>query len=201
VTADDADYYELSRVAGALVKTVADGSPADQAGLRVGDVILGVDSSAVSDATQLIATLAEREPGETIDIVFVRSGRPLRVSVELSEFKTGERVAPPPRERVTRSARPDFTVVPLDARYAREVGYDGDGGVIIRSVTEGSVPAQRNLLQPGMIIIAVNEQPVENVSDLERALARIGRGDVISLRLYDPAVDMRTETVVNYRPR
>ena len=200
VTADDAEYYELSRVAGALVKTVADDSPADRAGLRVGDVILGIDSSGVSDATQLIATLAEHEPGETIDIVFVRSGRPLRVSVELSEFKTGERVVQPPRERVARSSRPDFTVVPLDARYAREVGYGGDGGVIIRSVTEGSVADQRGLYA-GMIIIALNEQPIRSVSDLERALGRAQRGEVLSLRLYDPSEGMRTETVINYRPR
>ncbi|HEX6639965.1 MAG TPA: trypsin-like peptidase domain-containing protein [Thermoanaerobaculia bacterium] len=199
VTADDADYYELTRVAGALVKTVADGSPADNAGLRVGDVILGVDSSAVTDATQLIATLAQREPGESIDVVFMRSGRPLRVSVELSEFKTGERVASPPREPVARSSRPDFTVVPLDSRYAREVGYDGDG-VIVRSVTAGSVAEQRGLI-PGMILTALNEQPVEDVQDLERALGRLERGEVVSLRVYDPSEDMRTETVINYRPR
>ena len=200
VTADDAEYYELSRVAGALVKTVAEGSPADQAGLRIGDVILGVDSAAVSDATQLIATLAQREPGESIDVVFMRSGRPLRVSVELSEFKTGERVVSPPvRETAARNSRPDFTVVPLDRRYAREVGYDGDG-VIVRSVTAGSIVEQRGLI-PGMILTALNEQPVGSVQDLERALGRIRRGEVVSLRVYDPSEDMRTETVLNYRPR
>ena len=133
VTADDAAYYELDRVAGALVKTVADGSPAAQAGLQIGDVILGVDSTRVSDATQLIATLAQRDPGEEIDVTFVRGGRPLRVSVELGQFKTGERTRPVTREPVSRSSRPDFTVVPLDPRYARQVGYAGDG-VIIRTV-------------------------------------------------------------------
>jgi S1-C subfamily serine protease len=199
VTADDAEYYELGRVAGALIKTVSDGSPADEAGLQVGDVILGVDSTGVSDATQLIATLAQREPGESIDVTFMRGGRPLRVAVELSEFKTGERVATPPRERVARSSRPDFTVAPLDRRYARQVGYDGEG-VLIRTVEENSVPEQRGLAAD-MILTHVNEQPITDIADLERALGRIDRDDVISLRVYDPRPGMRTETVINYRPR
>ena len=200
VTADDAQYYELPRVAGAVVKTISDGSPADRAGLEVGDVILGVDSSAVSDATQLITTLAQRNPGDTIAVVFMRGGRPLRVSVELSEFATTERVTQPVAERVSRSSQPDFTVIPFDARYARSVGYEGDAGVIIRSVEPGSMAEARGL-KAGMIVFAVNEQPIRSVTDLERALARIGRGNVLSLRVYHPEADFRTETVINYRPR
>jgi hypothetical protein len=52
-----------------------------------------------------------------------------------------------------------------------------------------------------MILFAVNEQPVQSVTDLERALARLRRGDVISLRVYHPDEEFRTETVINYRPR
>ncbi|HEX6587510.1 MAG TPA: trypsin-like peptidase domain-containing protein [Longimicrobiales bacterium] len=202
VTADDAEYYELPRVAGAVIRTITEGSPAARSGLEVGDVILGVDSSAVSDATQLITTLAQRNPGDTISVVFMRGGRPLRVAVELSEFQTGERVAPPTTERVVSrgSSQPDFTVIPFDARYARSVGYGRDSGVIIRSVEPGSMAEARGL-EAGMILFSLNEQPIRSVTDLERALARIGRGKVLSLRVYHPAEGFRTETVINYRPR
>lgn len=199
VTADDAAYYELDRVAGALVKTVAEGSPAHAAGLQIGDVILGVDSTRVSDATQLIATLAQRDPGEQVDLTFLRGNRPLRVSVELGEFKTAERTQPVTREPVSRVSRPDFTVVGLDARYARQVGYEGEG-VIVRSVEPGSLPERRGL-QPGMILNRVNEQPIASVTDLERAIGRLRPNAVLSLRVYDPSEGMRTETIINYRPR
>lgn len=199
VTADDAAYYALERVAGALVKTVSEGSPADEAGLEIGDVILGVDSAAVLDATQLIATLAQRDPGERIDVTFVRDGRPLRVAVELSEFQTSERVVPVTRERVSRASRPDFTVVPLDARYARQVGFRGEG-VIINSVEPGSAAESRGV-QPGMILTQLNEQPIRRVADLERAIERLRPDAVMSLRVYDPSEGIRTETVINFRPR
>ena len=200
VTADDAEYYELPRVAGALVRTISEDSPADRAGLQVGDVILGIDSAAVSNASQLIAMLAQRNPGDTIAVVFMRGGRPLRVPIELSEFRTSERVVPPTTERVSRSSQPDFTVSPFDPRYAREVGYKGEGGVIIRAVDSGSTAYDRGL-RAGMILFALNEQPIRSVTDLERALGRVRRGEVISLRVYHPDESFRTETVINYRPR
>jgi len=198
VTADDAEYYGLDRVAGALVRTVTPQGPAERAGLAVGDVIVGIDSTRVTDATQLITMLAQRDPGDRVTLTFRREGRVGQVDAQLTEF---ERTAPPPeptrRERVARGSRLSFTVSPLEPGYARRVGWEGDG-VVIQSVERNSIAARRGLA-PGMVLYRLNGNSVGSITDVERVISRVGAGEVLSLTLYSP--QYQTETVVNFRPR
>lgn len=196
VTADDAQYYGLDRVAGALVRTVSPRTPAARAGLRVGDVIVAIDSTLVSDATELITTLAQKEPGDAITLTFFRNGAAREVDLELGEFERAQRPEPR-RERNIQPDGPDFSVIPLDAAYARRVGYEGDG-VIVRAVDPTSLAAARGLHE-GVIIHGVNRQPVGSITDLERALDRLQPGEVLSLEYFDP--QLGTSTVLNYQPR
>src|SRR5690606_6824878 len=66
INATDAEVYGLDEVAGAEVKQVQEGTPAAKAGLKVGDVIVGLDGVPIRTATQLISSLAQREPGEKV---------------------------------------------------------------------------------------------------------------------------------------
>ena len=74
VEARQADDLPLG--GGARVATVADGSPADEAGLATDDVITSVDGIAVTSMADLVIELRHHEPGATILIAFVRDGRP-----------------------------------------------------------------------------------------------------------------------------
>jgi predicted metalloprotease with PDZ domain len=76
--------------AGVLVSKVLPGMPAESAGVRVGDLIVGVDGDAVKDVGDLIELLADRS-GETIELELVRDGRTLRLDVDLEEQDTGRK--------------------------------------------------------------------------------------------------------------
>lgn len=70
---------------GVLVSRVLDGSPAEAAGIRVGDVLVSVDGEPVSLTYHLVAEIGGREAGETVVLEGWREGRPVRFTAELEE--------------------------------------------------------------------------------------------------------------------
>jgi putative serine protease PepD len=74
---------------GALIQEVVAGGPADEAGLRAGDVIVRIDDSAVRSMDDLIADLSKREPGQAVRVTYVRGARTLTARATLSARSTG----------------------------------------------------------------------------------------------------------------
>src|SRR5690606_29530259 len=139
VTAVDAEVYKLPEVRGAEVSTVEKGTPAERAGLRVGDVIMAVDGEPIQDSPDLTSTLARRKPGDRVVLTICRDGKELEVPITLGEFERTE-------QRSQRSAdtdRPEqvmgFSVTPMTPQIAAELGYEtGQTGPVISSVQPGS---------------------------------------------------------------
>jgi putative serine protease PepD len=70
---------------GALVTRVTAGSPADDAGIEAGDVVVAVDDAATDGRAGVIAAIRDHEPGDEVDVVVVRDGEEQTFSVELAE--------------------------------------------------------------------------------------------------------------------
>jgi S1-C subfamily serine protease len=75
---------------GAEVMEVVPESPAEEAGLREGDLILAVDDEEVTPETPLVGLLAAHEPGDVVELTIKRAGRELEVEVELGEWPAPE---------------------------------------------------------------------------------------------------------------
>ncbi|HUV11422.1 MAG TPA: PDZ domain-containing protein, partial [Acidimicrobiia bacterium] len=73
---------------GAAVARVASGSPADDAGLEVGDVITEVDGDSVSSAVELVAAIRSHDPGDEISITYERDGETTTVQVTLADLSS-----------------------------------------------------------------------------------------------------------------
>ena len=74
---------------GAVVTEVEPGTPADEAGVRVGDVVVAVDDAAIDGATGLIAAIRDREPGDTLTVELLREGETTEVEVQLTARPEG----------------------------------------------------------------------------------------------------------------
>jgi serine protease Do/serine protease DegQ len=155
VTPDIAHSLGLPSAVGALVSQVVEGSPADHAGIRTGDVITSVNGQPVKSNSELRNTIGLLRVGDKVDIGLLRDGKPLRVTAVIADT-TAEPPAGP------QSIHKSFEGAVLgDAPDA--------GGALVRSVEPGSAAAQAGL-RADDVIVGANRGRVNNVHELrERA--------------------------------
>ena len=168
VTSDIARSLGLSEVRGALVNAVADGSPADKAGLERGYVITAVNGESIRNWNTLRNEIAQLLPGSDVKLSVVRDGKERALTVTLGELKSDEAA----RRRDT--AEPDETgfgmaLEPLTRERARELGVKATTGVVIVDVTPGSRAAGAGL-RPGDVIAEVDGREVSSLEALRSAL-------------------------------
>ncbi|NJD10412.1 MAG: PDZ domain-containing protein [Gemmatimonadetes bacterium] len=191
----DVDVYRLPRAAGAEVVQVSAGSPADRAGIRLGDVVTGVNGRPIEWSGDLTERLALMSPGTRVRLDLIRYGEPRQVEVQLGEFDAPKLArAEAPDAPADGTARLGFAAVQLTPTLARRYQLPADHGVAISGVAPGS-PADGQLAT-GMVVESLNGQRIEAVQDLEKAAARLRPGAAVSLIVKDPNGDRR---IVNYR--
>ena len=189
VTQDIAQSLGLERPAGMLISNIYPGSPADEAGLHVGDVILKVDEWEVSDAPSLRYRIATGKIGQTAKLDVWRSNASIAL---LLPFKAAPEI-PPRQLTLLKGPHPlnGVTIANLSPAYAEELGLHGGLiGVIIAEMLRNS-PAARLGLAPGDIILAIGDEKIQTVDDVKRVMAT--PRDVWDLRI------RRGEKVVQFR--
>ncbi|WP_370674604.1 DegQ family serine endoprotease [Pleomorphomonas sp. PLEO] len=155
VTSDIAESLGLDRPSGVLITSILRKSPAEEAGLDAGDLIVAVDGVEVSDPRVFNYRLATKGVGNVAKLTLNRAGKLIEVSVKLVTAPETT-----PRETLTIDARSPFqgaTVANVSPAVAAEIGlaYRGQTGVVITAVAAGS-PADRIGLQRGDIVVSVN---------------------------------------------
>ena len=158
--ADTAEAFGIEDIEGALVQEVVSGSAAEDAGIKVGDVIVAVDDKTVDSASELRTTIGLRRTGETVRIKVVRDGKNQTLKATLTELTSSQQMA----------------AVDINANLsgAELEDYAGGGqeytdlGVLIAAVEPGS-PAFLRGLRANDIIIAVNNNRVRNLDELAEA--------------------------------
>ena len=172
VTPEIADSIGLKRPSGALVANVAAGGPAARAGIKTGDVIVGIDGTVVDDPNSFDYRFATKPLGGNAQVTLLRQGREAGVTVVLQ-------TAPElPREEVDIHTRSPFLgakVANLSPALADELRLDTQAqGVVIVSIAEGST-AQSVGFRRGDIVVSVNNQKIERSADLDRVTRAGGR--------------------------
>jgi Do/DeqQ family serine protease len=168
VTRELAEQLKLGRVAGALVARVYDKSPAAEAGLVAGDVIVAVDGHEVDDEKGVDYRLTTRGIGNRAQLDLVRDRRRMRVEVALRAAPRAGR----DDVRDLSGAHPfDGTrVANLVPSIADELGItDQDNGVVVLGVRQGSTAARLGF-QSGDVIVQVGRANIDTVADLEAAV-------------------------------
>jgi len=160
---------------GALVAGVLEGSPAERAGVRSGDIILKLNGQSVSvrfgDEVPLFNQMAAALPvGRPARLLLLRDGKQLTVEVVPVEREKAQ-----PRQREMRDW--GMTVRDISLLMARELHRDSRDGVYVATVASGG-PADdaRPPLRGGDIIVAVGGEPVRSVAELVRSTERLLEG-------------------------
>ncbi len=164
---------------GALVSGVESGSPADKAGFKRGDLIIGMDSKEVADSTALRNMVAATAPGTKVDFKIIRENKELTLTATLGEFKEKRVVKKAEYNNVLKG----ITVQELTASLRDKLNLPEDlTGVVITNVSPDS-PAQ-GLLQPNDVIQEVDRKPIKSAQDFEQVVSKIGEKDTVLLLIY-----------------
>jgi serine protease Do len=197
VNAADAEVYRLPAITGAEITSVAPGTPADRAGLQLGDVVVNIEDDPIHTAAELQARVARFAPGDRIRVGFIRYGESLEATVQLGEFEAVQDTRV--RERQQRERNPlGFNVSPLPGEFAARLNLRGDNIPVVTRIDPLS-SAHRAGLRDGHVIRQFNGQEVRTIRELERAAASVRGGDVVSLIVVHRQDQQQLPTIVNYR--
>ena len=170
VTQELANQFHLSDTKGALVSQVNKGSPAERAGLKAGDVIVGLNGENVSNTRQLRNLVAATAPGSRVEIAVIRDGKERTLNATIGTMAAEAAVSPKQTSKAAdKLARLGLTVQTLTPELAKQSGLQGERGVMITGVDPGS-PASMANLQTGDLIVEINHMPVTSIGELQDAL-------------------------------
>jgi serine protease Do len=178
VTKELAESFGLPKPMGALVNSVEKGGPADKAGIQASDVIVKFDNKDVDSSSELPRIVAATRPGSKVPVQVWRKGerKDLTVTVgETPEERTGKRQqsGKPSAEAL---AKLGLSVAELTADQKRELNVAA--GVLVENA-EGA--AGRAGIRRGDVILAVGNQEIKSVDDLNRLLAPGDRPRTVAL--------------------
>jgi serine protease Do len=178
VDEDLAKSLKLKEARGAVVTDVTDGSPAEKAGLKPGDVVLSVDGHAVEDSADLAHRIATKGPDTTVDLDVLRDGSEKTLSVALGTFPESTEAAESGSGETL-----GLTIHSLTPDLAQSLGIDSSAhGVVVMRVEPGS-QADSAGLQERDVILSVDGHPVDDVSSFQSAVEKARPAGLMRLRV------------------
>jgi serine protease Do len=179
IARDEAEALGLDRIRGALVGQVQDGSAAQKAGVKVGDVIVAFNGVAIEDSAELPPLVGATTPGTRAMVSILRDGRTLELPVVVAELDEsaqtlGSSATPGP---ATRGAL-GIVVRDLTAEEREEVGLESEGVLVER--VDG-VAARRAGLRAGDLILMVGRQRVGTSAEFRERAAAVPAGQAVML--------------------
>jgi serine protease Do len=119
-----AEKFGVKNRRGVLVSQVFEGSPAEKAGLKVGDVVLALNDRRVEQTRELSRAVAALAPGSRASLKILRKGRRWTIRVKLAEREPSEDMATGRVEKETGETFLGLTLTPMTPRWARRLGVD-----------------------------------------------------------------------------
>ncbi len=169
VDKDLAQSFGLPDARGALVSSVEAGSAADKAGLKAGDVVLGVDGARIQDSADLPRIIGDKRPGSRVRLDVWREGKSRELTATLDELNPETTAAARPGQGENAGGKLGLAARALTGQEAAQLGVAG--GLLIENVNG---PAARAGLRRGDVVLAVNNQPVTAVEQFRKMLDAAG---------------------------
>jgi serine protease Do len=175
---------------GVLVSLVAKGGPAEQAGLKVGDIITSVDGKPIKDGNDLVDIISARHPGSTVKLGYLRNGQQQSATVTIQDRTktvgsfTGQNNAPNENGPGEEETGPDKLGITA-ANLPQQLTSKGVHGVLIQQVKPGSFADEIGLSQ-GAVINEINKTPINNKSDYTAAVSALKSGQDVVVSIVDP---------------
>ena len=169
VTKEIAEVEKLDKPRGALVASVADGSPSDKGGIKAGDIILEFDGKPIKEMVELPKIVAQTDVGKKVVVKVWRNKREITKNIILGRLETSEDfkeqtiITEKPKEVEIEGLK--ITVRLLDRKDIedRKLSKDVKGVVITKIAQDSPI----NYLETGNIIVEAQKKKINTIGDLE----------------------------------
>ncbi|RPI54841.1 MAG: DegQ family serine endoprotease [Deltaproteobacteria bacterium] len=176
-----AESFGLKKTEGVLVAEVSEGSPAEKAGLKQGDIILSLNGKKVEELGELRNKIAMTSPGTKLNMEVLRENKHKTLQVTIGEQPVGKIIGTAQHEILGKLG---LVVQDLTGELAEQFGYREAQGVLVAEVEQGS-SAARVGIRPGHLIEEVNRKRIHNMDEFIKALAQSKQTNSVLFRIRD----------------
>ena len=166
VTAEIADGLGLKEPKGVLIADVTRDGPAEEAGLKSGDVLTAVNGEPIKGPRELSRKIASIGPDKKAEVTLLRAGAEKRVSVELAALPDDG-----PKAKAEKRGPAPLASLGMALETAKAVPGAGKEGVVVTEVDPNGQAAQKGF-KPGDVILEAAGQPVSRPGDVAGALEK-----------------------------
>ncbi len=181
LTPDLARAFGIEETRGILVSQVNEDTPAEKAGLKVGDVIIAYRGKPVTDVGDFRNQVSLTPPGSTETLTILRDGKRMTLDVTIGKLSKDKVAAAGPAQS---SEELGLTVQTLTPQLAEQFGLKSGEGVVITEVKPGSIAALGGL-KPGTVIVEVDRKPVKTAAEFRRLVKESSQDKNILLLIRD----------------
>lgn len=172
-----AEAYGLSRPQGALITRIAPDSPAQKAGLKMGDVVLNFNGKNIVHASDLVMAISSAKPTDSFRLSIQRNKQTLNLQGKFDPSPQELTVSEQSEDKMRLGIRLKELSPSENAMLAQ---FDVSGGMVISSVEIGSV-AERSGLSAGDIIVSLNQRPTPNIHAFGQAISSLPKQGVVTI--------------------
>ena len=179
VSEEVAKAIGLPKAAGALVSNVEQGGPADKAGVQAGDVITKFNGSDVKKWSDLPRLVGQTKPESDSPLEVWRRGKFETLNVKVAEIPSSPTDAAnsnEPQEQAGTADRLGLVVEAVPSSLQSRMRIKG--GVLVKDVKGAALEAS---IQPGDVILALNNQDIKDVSHFREAVSKLEKGKAAAL--------------------
>jgi serine protease Do len=177
MTKELARSFHMDETSGAIITNLEKGGPAEQAGARVGDVVVEWNGERIDDPNELPRLVAATKPGSEARMVVWREGKRLELPLRVGEVPAEGVVTQKPVATKGEHARLGVAVRELTAAERQALGVDY--GLLVLEVS--SRPGPGSNLLAGDVIVGVNQKRFSSRQEFEKLIAAQKKGDMVAL--------------------
>jgi len=162
--------FNVAEKEGAVVSQVFEGSPAEKAGFKVGDIVVSLDGVKIKTSQDVVREVLKKQVGQRVQFVVLREGKELEIPATTVEMPAEKKDARAALSEMKEWFGLRVTAITPDS--AKEVGLSRSEGVIVQDVEPGSPGASAGL-RKGDVIMEVNRQKIKDETDYQRVMEKV----------------------------
>jgi S1-C subfamily serine protease len=214
VDPDLKEAFRLESDYGVIINHVVDNSPADEAGLKQGDIIISLDGTKLTGSDQLSEMIRKYQKGDQVKMTVLRKGKELTLTATIGVRDDDDALALLEKSKSPKPYKKSFSyyydksslsnsyiginLESLNAQLGEYFGVkDGEGALVTEVIDES--PAQKAGLKAGDVIVSIDGKPVKSPSDVQKAIRKKDKGDKATIGILREKKNMEMAVEIEER--